>query len=296
MRTFEGVMTALATPFRNGKLDEAAYEKLVDYQLENAVSGLVSVGTTGETPTLSEEEQRRLISICVKKAEGKAAVIAGAGSYSTEKTLLNVKRVRDLGADGALVVTPYYNRPTQRCLIEHYKAIAKANRGFPLIAYNVPTRTGVDILPDTLKALCEEEEVVALKEASGSGSCARMLELVEKCGKRLTLLSGDDGFVWPCMASGGRGVISVSSNVAPKHMGMLVEAALRGDGQQALKMQLQMAPLHRALSQEANPIPVKKALHLMGFFADEMRLPLLPLSPQFHAPLNEALMGLGLLP
>ncbi|MCL2626291.1 MAG: 4-hydroxy-tetrahydrodipicolinate synthase [Cystobacterineae bacterium] len=294
MRTFEGTITALATPFRNGKLDEAAYEKLVDYQLANAVSGLVPVGTTGETPTLSEAEQDKLISICVKKAAGKAVVIAGAGSYSTEKTVLNVKRVRDLGADGALVVTPYYNRPTQRCLIEHYKAVAQANRGFPLVVYNVPGRTGVDIAPDTMKALCEEEEVVALKEASGSA--ARILELVEKCGRRLSVLSGDDWFVWPCMACGGRGVISVSSNVAPKLMGELVGAASRGEGGQALKLQLQMAPLHRALFQETNPIPVKKALHFMGLFADELRLPLSPLAPQFHAPLREALLGLGLLP
>jgi len=293
MKTFEGAITALATPFRNGKLDEAAYEKLVDYQLANGVSGLIPVGTTGEAPVLSQEEQDKLISLCVKKAKGKTPVIAGAGSYSTEKTIHNVKRVRDLGADGALVVTPYYNRPTQRCLIEHYEAVAKANKGFALVVYNVPARTGVDIQPDTLKALCALEEVVALKESSGSA--ARVLDLTEKCGKRLTVISGDDWFVWPCIACGGRGVISVSANLAPRQMGELVKAALKGDTENALKLQLQMAPLHRALSQETNPIPVKKALHWMGLFADEMRLPLSPLAAQFHAPLREALLGLGLL-
>jgi 4-hydroxy-tetrahydrodipicolinate synthase len=294
MKTFEGAMTALATPFCNGKLDEAAYEKLVDYQLEGGISGLVAAGTTGEAPVLSDEEKEKLVSICVKKAGGKTPVIVGTGSYSTEKTILSTKRARDLGADAALVVTPYYNRPTQRCLLAHYTAVARANKGFPLVVYNVPTRTGVDILPDTLKALCALEEVVALKEASGSA--ARVLDLAEKCGKRLTVLSGDDNSTWPCMACGGRGVISVSSNVAPRQMGDLVKAALRGEGARALELQLQMAPLHRALSQETNPIPVKKALHWMGFFEDEMRLPLSSLAPQFHAPLREALLGLGLLP
>ncbi|MCL2012999.1 MAG: 4-hydroxy-tetrahydrodipicolinate synthase [Cystobacterineae bacterium] len=293
MKTFEGVLTALATPFRNGKLDEAAYEKLVDYQLANGISGLVPIGTTGEAPLLSEAEKEKLVSICVKKAKGKIPVLAGTGSYSTEQTTLNTKRMRDLGADAALVVTPYYNRPTQRCLIEHYTAVAKANKGFPLVVYNVPTRTGTDILPDTLKALCEVEEVVALKEALGSA--ARVLELMEKCGKRLTVLAGDDWFVWPCMACGGRGVISVSSNIAPRQMGELVKAALKGEVERVLELHMAMAPLHRALTQESNPIPVKKALHWMGLFADELRLPLSPLAPQFHAPLREALQGLGLL-
>jgi len=293
MKTFEGAITALATPFCNGKLDEAAYEKLVDYQLQSGISGLIVAGTTGESPVLSDAEKEKLVSMCVKKAKGKTPIIVGTGTYSTEKTLLQTKRARDLGADAALVVSPYYNRPTQRCLIEHYTAVAQANPGFPLVLYNVPARTGVDMLPDTLKALCNIEEVVALKEVSGSA--ARMLDLTEKCGKRLTVLSGDDWFVWPCMACGGRGVISVSSNVAPQHMGALVKAALEGDAARALELQLQLAPLHRALSQESNPIPVKKALHWMGFFEDEMRLPLSPLAPQFHAPLREALVGLGLL-
>jgi len=293
MKTFEGALTALATPFRSGKLDEAAYEKLVDYQLHNDISGLIVVGTTGEAPVLSDAEKEKLISLCVKKAKGKTPIIVGTGTSSTEKTILNTQRARDLGADAALVVTPYYNRPTQRCLIEHYTAVAQANKGFPLVLYNVPARTGVDILPDTIKALCALEEVVALKEASGS--LARMLDLAEKCGKRLTVLSGDDGCTWPCMACGGRGVISVSSNIAPRHMGDLVKAALQGDAARALQLQLELAPLHRALTQESNPIPIKKALHWMGFFEDDMRLPLSPLAAPFHAPLREAMLGLGLL-
>jgi len=292
-KTFEGAMTALATPFRDGKLDEAAYEKLVDYQLAHGISGLIVVGTTGEAPVLSEAEMQKLISLCVKKADGKTPVVVGTGASCTKKTILYTQRARDLGADAALVVTPYYNRPTQRCLIEHYTAVAQANKGFPLVLYNVPARTGVDMLPDTLKALCALEEVVALKEANASA--ARVLDIVEKCGERLTVLAGDDGFTWPCMACGGRGVISVSSNLAPRQMGELVKAAVQGDIARAMALHFQLAPLHRALSQETNPIPVKKALHWMGFFEDEMRLPLSPLAPQFHAPLREALVGLGLL-
>jgi 4-hydroxy-tetrahydrodipicolinate synthase len=269
---FEGSMTALATPFKNGSLDEAAYAGLVDFQVENGTAVLLPMGTTGEAVTMTPEEQARAVAVCVKANQGRAKVVAGAGSYSTAQTIETVKRVRELGADGALIVTPYYNKPTQAGLVEHYRAIAKAHPGYPLIAYNVPGRTGVDLLPETAQRLCEIPEVVALKEATGSA--LRALDVYEKCGDRMTLLSGDDFVVAPVMACGGRGVISVSANIVPRQMADLVAAGLKGDFKRARDIQLQLAALHRLLFVESNPIPVKWALHLMGKFGPEIRLPL----------------------
>jgi 4-hydroxy-tetrahydrodipicolinate synthase len=293
MITFEGSMTALATPFKNGALDEAAYSGLVDYQVENGTSVLVPMGTTGEAVTMSAEEKARAVAVCIKANKGRAKVVAGAGSYSTAETLDNVKKVRELGADGALIVTPYYNKPTQAGLVEHYRAIAKAHPGFPLIAYNVPGRTGFDLLPETAQRLCDIPEVVALKEATGSA--LRALDVYEKCGDRLTLLSGDDFVVAPLIACGGRGVISVSSNVVPRHMADLVAAGLKGDFKKALQIQIQLAPLHRLLFIESNPIPVKMALHLMGRFGPEIRMPLTVMTDGNAQKLKEELQRLKLL-
>ena len=200
MIKFEGSMTALATPFKNGALDEAAYSGLVDYQVENGTSVLVPMGTTGEAVTMTAEERAHAVAVCIKANRGRAKVVAGAGSYSTAETIDSVKRVRELGADGALIVTPYYNKPTQAGLVEHYRAIARAHPGYPLIAYNVPGRTGFDLLPETALRLCEIPEVVALKEATGSA--LRALDVYEKCGERMTLLSGDDFVVAPLIACG----------------------------------------------------------------------------------------------
>lgn len=291
--TFEGAMTALATPFKDGKLDEAAYEGLIEYQLGNGISGLVPMGTTGEAVTMSATERARAIQVCVKACRGRAKVIAGAGSNATAECIDGVKTARELGADGALIVTPYYNKPTQAGLVEHYRAIAKAHPGFPLVAYNVPGRTGVDLLPETVAKLCDIPEVVALKEATGLA--LRALDIVEKCGERMTLLSGDDFTVQPFMACGGRGVISVSSNVAPKAMSDLVAAAKKGDLAGARKLQLELQPLHRVLFVESNPIPVKWALHLMGRFGPELRLPLTPMTEGNAAKLKEELKKLKLM-
>lgn len=293
MTTLEGAMTALATPFKDGKLDEAAYEGLIEYQLSNGISGLIPMGTTGEAVTMTATERARAVQVCVKACRGRAKVIAGAGSNSTAECIDGVKTVRELGADAALIVTPYYNKPTQAGLVEHYRAIAKAHPGFPLVAYNVPGRTGVDLLPETVAKLCDISEVVALKEATGLA--LRALDIVEKCGERMTLLSGDDFTVQPFMACGGRGVISVSSNVAPKHMSDLVAAAKKNDHATARKIQLELAPLHRILFVESNPIPVKWALHLMGRFSTELRLPLLPMTEPNAAKLKEELKKLKLL-
>jgi len=293
MKSFEGSMTALATPFKNGALDEEAYRGLIRYQLDNGTAGLVPMGTTGEAVTMSPEERNRAVKLAVEAAAGKATVIGGAGSNSTQETIEGVKRVREAGADAALVVTPYYNKPTQQGLVEHFRAVARAHPGFPLVAYNVPGRTGVDLLPETCQRLCDVAEVVAIKEATAS--MIRAVDIVEKCGDRLALLSGDDFTVLPFIACGGRGVISVSSNVAPRMMADLVAAARGGNMKKALELQVQMNALHRLLFVESNPIPVKWALHLMGKFSPEIRLPLTPMSEANAAKLEGELKRLKLI-
>lgn len=291
---FEGSWVALATPFRQGQLDEAAYRRLCEELIANGTDGLVACGTTGETPALEAKEQESCVRIAVEvgKATGKQ-VIAGAGSNSTAETIRTVAAVREAGADGALVVTPYYNKPTQAGLIAHYREIAKAVPGFPIVAYVVPGRTGVDLLPESYIDLAAIEEVVAVKEATAS--LQRVIDIREEVGDRFTLLSGDDFTVLPFIACGGKGVISVSANVAPKQMSELVHSALQGDLAKASKLQVQMNALHRALFIEPNPIPVKAALHMLGRFTDEMRLPLLPAAEATRERLREALQALGIM-
>jgi 4-hydroxy-tetrahydrodipicolinate synthase len=292
MKTFEGSMTALATPFRDGALDEAAYRALVRQQLSGGTSVLIPMGTTGEAVTMSPEERFRAIRVVVEEAAGRALVVGGAGSNSTAETIEGVKRAREAGADGTLIVTPYYNKPTQAGLVEHYRAVARAHPGFPIIAYNVPGRTGVDLLPETALRLCDFPEVVAIKEATGN--MARAVDLVEKCGERLTLLSGDDFTVLPFIACGGKGVISVSSNVAPRMMADLVAAARAGEMARARELQVRMNELHRLLFVESNPIPVKWALHKLGLFGPEVRLPLVPMTEPNAKKLEAELRKLGL--
>jgi 4-hydroxy-tetrahydrodipicolinate synthase len=286
-------MTALATPFRDGKLDEAAYTALIEYQITNGTTVLIPMGTTGEAVTMTAPERRRAIQLCIEVNKKRVKVFAGAGSNSTAETIEGVAVARELGADGALVVTPYYNKPTQAGLVEHYRLIGKAHPGFPLMAYNVPGRTGVDMLPETVKRLLEVKEVVALKEATGN--ILRTLDVFEQVGDRLTLLSGDDFVVAPFIFSGGRGVVSVSSNVAPRKMADLCAAALAGDIAGARKHQLELQPLHRMLFIESNPIPVKMALHQMGLFGTEIRPPLTQMTDGNAAKLKEELASLGLL-
>jgi 4-hydroxy-tetrahydrodipicolinate synthase len=269
-------MVALATPFRNGRVDEDAFAQFIRFQLDHGTEGLIPIGTTGEAVTMSPDERLRVVRVAVDTVKGKVPVIAGAGSNSTAETVEAVGRVRDAGADGALVVTPYYNKPTQTGLFEHYQAIARAHPKFPLVAYNVPGRTGVDLLPETVKRLCEVPEVVALKEATGN--MARALELAELCGDRMTLLSGDDFTLAPFMACGGKGCISVLGNVVPGLLFELIAAARAQDFAKARALQLKTMPLSRLLFVESNPIPTKWALKLMGMFGPDLRLPLTPLS------------------
>ncbi|WP_257448800.1 4-hydroxy-tetrahydrodipicolinate synthase [Archangium lipolyticum] len=293
MKTFEGSMTALATPFREGALDEASYRALVRQQIAGGTSVLIPMGTTGEAVTMTPEERFRAIRVVVEEAAGRVQVVGGAGSNSTAEAIEGVKRVREAGADGTLIVTPYYNKPTQAGMVEHFKAIAKAHPGFPIIAYNVPGRTGVDLLPETALRLCDLPEVVAIKEATGN--MARTVDLVEKCGERLTLLSGDDFTVLPFIACGGKGVISVSSNVAPRMMADLVAAARAGQLARAQELQVRMNELHKLLFIESSPIPVKWALHKLGLFGPELRLPLVPMTEPNAKKLEAELRKLGLL-
>jgi 4-hydroxy-tetrahydrodipicolinate synthase len=286
-------MTALATPFREGAFDEAAYRALIRQQVAGGTSVLIPMGTTGEAVTMTPEERVRVIRVAVEEAAGRVAVVAGAGTNSTAESIEAVRRAREVGADGAMLVTPYYNKPTQAGLVEHYRAVARAHPGFPLVAYNVPGRTGVDMLPETVLRLCDIPELVALKEATGS--MARAVDLVEKCGERLTLLSGDDFTVLPFIACGGKGVISVSSNVAPRMMADLVAAARSGDLPRARELQVRMNELHKLLFIESSPIPVKWALHKMGLFGPEVRLPLVPMTPQNAGKLEAELRKLGLM-
>jgi 4-hydroxy-tetrahydrodipicolinate synthase len=291
MMKLSGSMTALATPFKNGALDEAAYEWLVNDQIANGTSVLIPMGTTGESVTMSATERRRAIEVCIAVNKGRVKVFAGAGSNNTAECIESMKVARELGADGTLIVTPYYNKPTQPGLVEHYKLLAKAHPGFPIMAYNVPGRTGVDMLPETVKRLCDIDEVVALKEATGN--ILRTLDVFELCGDRMTLLSGDDFVVAPFIASGGRGVVSVSSNVVPRQMADLVAAGLKGDFKTAVELQLKLQPLHRVLFCESNPIPVKMALHLMGRFGLEIRPPLFPMTEANTVKLKAELQKLG---
>ncbi|HCF57013.1 MAG TPA: 4-hydroxy-tetrahydrodipicolinate synthase [Myxococcales bacterium] len=294
MKPLVGSFVALATPFRDGKLDIEAYRWLIQHQLDNGTAGLVPMGTTGEASTMSAEERARAVRTAVEVAAGRVPVVAGAGSNSTAATIDGVRQVREAGADGALVVTPYYNKPTQAGLVAHCREIAKAHPGFPLVAYNVPGRCGVDLQPETVERLCEIPEIVGLKEATGS--MTRLADILERIGPdRIALLSGDDFTIAPFVALGGKGVISVSANVAPRLVSDLVAAALASQTKKAAELQVKLNPLHRCLFLESNPIPVKAALHLMGRFSEEIRLPLTPMSEGPRAKLQEALRALGLL-
>lgn len=293
-RTFEGNLVALATPFENGKLAEASYRNLCDKLLANGVDGLVPCGTTGEAPTLEADEQQACVRIAVEvaKKHGKF-VVAGAGANSTAHAVRNVAAVREAGADGALVVTPYYNKPTQAGIVAHFREIARANPGFPIVAYVVPGRTASDIVPDTYRALAEIEEVVAVKEATAN--IQRVIDIRERVGDRFTLLSGDDFTVLPFIAAGGRGVISVTSNVAPQQMGDLVHKAMAGDFATARELQVALNELNAALFVESNPIPVKTALQLQGVFSSaELRLPLTTATEATRKRLEAALITLGI--
>ena len=268
---FSGVLTALVTPFRDGEVDEAAFVRLVERQLAAGVHGVVAVGTTGETSTLGHDEHRRVVELCVQTVAGRRPVIAGAGSNCTAEAIELLRHAKAVGADAALVATPYYNRPSQEGLYAHYAALDAAV-DLPVILYNVPGRTAVDMSNDTVARLARLPNVAGIKDATGDLTRASLMR--RACPDDFVLLSGDDGSALGYMAHGGHGVISVSSNVAPAVCARQMEAALAGDFASALVMQDELIALHRALFLDASPAPTKWALSELGLCAPDVRLPL----------------------
>lgn len=290
---FRGAITALVTPFRNGEVDEEAYRAFIEWQIEQGIHGLVPCGTTGESATLSHEEHKRVIRICVDQVKGRVPVLAGAGSNNTREAIELTQDAKDAKADGALLITPYYNKPTQAGLVAHFKAIGE-RVDMPFIVYNVPGRTAVNLLPETLAILKKEiRQVIGVKEATGDlNQVSRVLEF---CGEDFQVLSGDDFTALPTMAIGGRGVISVVSNFVPKMMSDMCEAAFAGDLTAAKALHYAMSPLYRVAFIETNPVPAKVALDLMGRFPFEARLPMVPLEPGNKAKLQAVLSAAGLI-
>ncbi len=289
---FTGAIVALVTPFKAGKVDEQALRELIEFQLENGTAGIVPCGTTGESSTLSHEEHDLVIEITIDAVKKRAPVIAGTGSNSTEEALRLTRHAWKAGADAALVVTPYYNRPTQEGLYLHYRAIAEETP-LPVIPYNVPARTGANLLPETVARLAELKNIVGIKEASGSFK--QINDILALCGKDFALLSGDDQILLPLLALGAKGVISVASNVLPAQMSGMVAAFAAGNIALARDIHFRISPLMDALFVETNPIPVKAALSLMGRIEYELRLPLCPLAPANYAKLRRVMAETGLI-
>jgi 4-hydroxy-tetrahydrodipicolinate synthase len=268
---FSGSLVAIVTPFKNGKLDERAFGDLIEWQIKNGTNGIVPCGTTGESATLTHEEHHRVVKLSVEVAKRRVPVIAGTGSNSTDEAISLTKHAKEAGADGALLITPYYNKPTQEGLYRHYKAVAEAVE-IPQILYNIPGRTGVNMLPATVARLAVMKNIVGIKE--GSGSLQQASEIAQTCGDRLTVLAGDDALTLPMMAVGAKGVITVTANVMPKEMAQLVAFFKAGQIDEARQLHFKLSPLFAALFYETNPIPVKEALGMMGKIDPELRLPL----------------------
>ncbi len=290
---FTGTYTAIVTPFRNGLIDEAALEKLVKSQIKGGVDGIVPVGTTGESPTLDTDEHIRVIELAVRFAAGRVKVLAGTGANSTHEAVTLTQRAEKAGADGTLQVAPYYNKPTQEGIFQHFREIAHAVR-FPVVLYSIPGRCGVEIGVDTTARLAREcANVVAMKEAGGDAD--RVSRLLAACGPKFTVLSGDDSLTLPFMAVGAKGVISVASNVAPGPVSTMVRKFAAGDLKGALKLHQRLYPLFKNLFVETNPAPCKAALALMGMMTEEIRLPLVPVTAPTRALMEKTLRDLGLL-
>ncbi len=286
----EGCLTALVTPMTGGKVDFAALGKLVDWQIEQGVDGIVSVGTTGESATLDVDEHVAVIAATVKAARGRVPVIAGAGANSTTEALALTKASQDSGADALLHVTPYYNKPSQEGLFRHFEVIARATK-LPIILYNVPSRTACDLLTETVVRLADYENIVGIKDATGN--LVRGSELVAKVGDRMAVLSGDDGTTFPLYAVGGRGVISVVSNIAPREMSEMWDAAKAGDWDRARKLHMKLRVLSQMLFAEPSPAPTKAALALMGRCSAEVRLPLVAASDKLTEQLRAELKAIA---
>ena len=294
---FAGSMVALVTPFENdragqgGRLDEKALRRLVDFHVKEGTRVIVPVGTTGESATLTHEEHEKVIRIVVEQAAGRVKVLAGTGSNSTEEAVALTKAAQKTGADGALVITPYYNRPTQEGLVRHYETLA-SRVAFPMVIYNVPVRTGVNMLPETVARLAGIQAYGGVKEASGSIS--QVIDLMDRLEGRMAVYSGDDMLTYPILALGGHGTISVSANLVPRKMSDLCDKALTGDLAGALAIHRELVPLHRALGLETNPIPIKTAMEIAGIMGGALRLPLIPMEIANRARLEKVLSALGI--
>ena len=290
--TFRGSFTALVTPFINGSVDEKAFRGLIDWQIKEGTSGLVPVGTTGESPTLSHDEHRQVVEWCVDQADSRVPVVAGSGSNSTAEAIELSRHAEKAGADAVLIVTPYYNKPTQQGLYQHFKTINDAI-GIPIIIYNIPGRSVVDMSVDTMKRLYELKNIAGVKDATAN--VLRVSQQRAEIGPDFNQLSGEDSTCLGFMAHGGHGCISVTSNVAPRLCAEFQGACLKGDYAAALKLQDKLLPLHQHLFIETNPSPVKYALSLLGKCSDLVRLPMVPLSDKSKAVVREAMVHAGLI-
>ncbi|HEN21340.1 MAG TPA: 4-hydroxy-tetrahydrodipicolinate synthase [Desulfobacteraceae bacterium] len=289
---FKGSIVAIVTPFKEGVFDEDAYRDLIEFQIENGTSAIVPCGTTGESATLSVEEHNKVIRVAIDAVKGRVPVIAGTGGNSTSEAIDLTKHAKEAGADATLQVTPYYNKPTQEGLFQHYKAIAEAV-ALPQVLYNVPGRTGVNMLPETVARLAEFPEIHAIKEASGN--LEQMAEIINLAGDKITLLSGDDNITLPVLSIGGKGVVSVVANIVPRDVADMVNAWEKGDIEKARGIYYKLLPLCRAMFYETNPIPVKTSASLMGKIRLEFRLPLVTMSSANLERLKNALGDYGLI-
>lgn len=289
---FEGTHTALVTPFKNGEVDYPALGKIIEKSIEGGVDGLVPCGSTGESATLSHDEHERVIAFVIEKAKGRAKVIAGTGSNSTSESIRLTKFAKEHGADGSLLIAPYYNKPTQDGLYGHYAAIAGAV-DLPQLIYNIPGRCAVNILPETLARLSQVARIVGVKEACGN--LEQISRVVEVCGPKFTVLSGDDPLTLPIMAVGGRGTIGVTPNIMPREVVRLVKAAMANDFENARREHYKLMPVFQTLFLETNPIPIKAACAMLGLCEDEVRLPLLPYTAGNRLKLKHALEAAGAL-
>ena len=288
----KGSIVAIVTPMHeDGQIDYPAFDRLLDWHVESGTDAIVVVGTTGESATLSVEEHCEVVAHCIKTINGRIPVIAGTGSNSTEEALFFTESARTHGADACLLVTPYYNKPSQEGLYQHFRTVAE-NVQIPQILYNVPGRTACDLLPDTVERLADQPNIVGIKEASGS--VERALELVRRCGERMAVYSGDDPIAMEMMLGGASGNISVTANVAPAIMHKMCEAAMAGDRELAATLNNSVSLLHQRLFLESNPVPVKWALYRMGLIERGIRLPLVELNGIFHDQVCEALMKAGI--
>ncbi|MBI5675327.1 MAG: 4-hydroxy-tetrahydrodipicolinate synthase [Nitrospirae bacterium] len=287
---FKGSIVAIVTPFKNGKVDEKALGDLIEWHITEGTNAIVPCGTTGESATLEYDEHYRVIEHTIKVVSGRVPVIAGTGANSTDETIMMTKKAKDLGADGALLVAPYYNKPTQEGLYRHYKKVAE-EVDMPIVLYNVPGRTAVNILPETVARLTEVKNIVAIKEATGN--MAQVSDVLRLCGDRITVLSGDDFTTFALMALGGKGAISVSANIAPRDVSEMCRTFENGDLDEARRLHFKLEPLNKAMFIETNPIPAKTSLSMMGKIEEEFRLPLCSMSDENKGKLRKILINYG---